>query len=82
MKFTITRSKFLEGLKSVQNIVPSKGSLQILQNVMIKGADNRLILTTTDFDISVQTEVECEIKEPGSGQDAFRHRLSRFRQRR
>lgn len=66
MKFTITRSKFLEGLKSVQNIVPSKGSLQILQNVMIKGADNRLILTTTDFDISVQTEVECEIKEPGS----------------
>ena len=36
MKFKIVRSKFLEGLKKVQNIVATKGTMQILQNVLIE----------------------------------------------
>ncbi len=66
MKFKIVRSKFLEGLKKVQNIVGSKGSMLIIQNVLVEARDKELILTTTDLDISIRTRVACEIVEEGS----------------
>ena len=65
MKFKVIRSKFIEGLKSVQNIVAGKGSLPILQNVMIEGRGNSIKLTTTDLDISIKSEVECDVTEEG-----------------
>ena len=36
MKFKIIRSKFIDELKSVQNVVAGKGSLPILQNVLLE----------------------------------------------
>ncbi len=65
MKFKVIRSKFIEGLKSVQNIVAGKGSLPILQNVMIEAAGNSIKLTTTDLDISIKSEVECDVITEG-----------------
>ena len=66
MKIKITRSVFLEGLTKVQNIVASKGTLQIIQNVLIEANDNQLILTTTDLDISIRSTVPCEVIVPGT----------------
>ena len=66
MKIKIIRSKFLEGLKKVQNIVASKGTLQIIQNVLIEAKDKQLFLTTTDLDISVRSVVPCEISTEGA----------------
>ena len=66
MKFKITRSRFLEGLKTVQNIVPSKGALQIIQNVLVEAKDNKLYMTTTDLDISIRSVVDCEVDHEGS----------------
>ena len=66
MKIKIIRSKFLEGLKKVQNIVASKGTLQIIQNVLIEAKDKQLFLTTTDLDISVRSVVPCEVISEGS----------------
>ncbi|NLG00690.1 MAG: DNA polymerase III subunit beta [Betaproteobacteria bacterium ADurb.Bin341] len=66
MKFSIVRSKFLDGLQRIQNVVSGKGTLQILQNAMIQTEDNRLCMTTTDLDISERCYVECDIEEPGS----------------
>ena len=65
MKFRIIRSTFLEGLKSVQNIVAGKGSLPILQNVMIEAKENGISLTTTDLDISIRSICECKVEEGG-----------------
>ncbi len=65
MKFKIIRSKFLEGLKSVQNIVAAKGSLPVLQNVLIEAKGKELVMTTTDLDISIKCTVECEVSELG-----------------
>lgn len=65
MKFKVIRSKFIEGLKSVQNIVAGKGSLPILQNVKIEAVGNKLKLTTTDLDISIKSELDCEVLEEG-----------------
>lgn len=66
MKIRIIRSKFLDGLKKVQNIVPSKGSLQIIQNVLLEAKDNKLYMTTTDLDIAIKSVVPCESVEPGA----------------
>ena len=65
MKFKIIRSTFMEGLKSVQNIVAGKGSLPILQNVMIEAKGNEIKMTTTDLDISIKSVCECTVEEEG-----------------
>ena len=65
MKFKIVRSRFLEGLKSVQNIVAGKGSLPILQNVLIEAEGNELRMTTTDLDMSIRVNCECESSDSG-----------------
>ncbi len=65
MKFKIIRSKFIDGLKAVQNVVAGKGSLPVLQNVLLEGKGKELTLTTTDLDISIRAVVECEIVEQG-----------------
>jgi len=66
MKFTIVRAKFLEGLKSVQNIVSGKGSLPILQNVMIEANGSCIVLTTTDLDMSIRCRIACNVVEEGA----------------
>ena len=65
MKFKIIRSTFMEGLKSVQNIVAGKGSLPILQNVMIEAKGDELKMTTTDLDISIKSVCKCAVEEEG-----------------
>lgn len=66
MKFSIVRSKFLDGLQKVQNVVSGKGALQILQNALIQAEGNQLCITTTDLDISERCFVECEVEQAGS----------------
>lgn len=66
MKFSIVRSKFLEGLQTVQNVVSAKGSLQILSNALIQVSDKQMCITTTDLDISVRCFIDCEVERPGS----------------
>lgn len=66
MKFTVIRSKFLEGLMTVQNVVSSKGTLQILSNALIHVENNQMSITTTDLDISMRCVIPCEVEKPGS----------------
>ena len=65
MKIKIIRSKFLEGLKKVQNIVVGNSSMQIIQNVLIETGDNEISMTTTDLDVSIRSKVTCEVVEEG-----------------
>ena len=66
MKFTIIRSKFLDGLKAVQSVVASKGSLPVLQNVLLEANGKELKMTTTDLDISTTSIVECKVEDHGA----------------
>jgi len=66
MKFTVTRSKLLESLQKVQNVVSTKSTFQILSNVYIKAEDNQLWLATTDIDISIRCQLEGATPEPGA----------------
>jgi DNA polymerase-3 subunit beta len=65
MKFSIARSKLLETLLKVQNVVTGKNTLQILSNALVKVEDGQLWVTTTDLDMSVRNRVEAEVTEPG-----------------
>jgi len=66
MKFTVLRSVFLEGLMTVQNVVSSKGTLQILSNALIQVDNNQMIITTTDLDISMRCVITCDVEKAGS----------------
>lgn len=66
MKFRIIRSKFIDGLKTVQGIVAGKGTLPVLQNVLIEANGNELTMTTTDLDISIKSTVGCTVEEAGA----------------
>lgn len=65
MKFSILRSKFLEGLKAVQGIVGTKSQLQVLQNVLLEVDNNKLVMTTTDLEISITSISDCTTIESG-----------------
>ena len=66
MKFSITKDALLEGLSSVQNVVPSLTTLPILSNVLIEGGDGVLRLTTTDLDLGVRRSVEASVERSGA----------------
>ena len=66
MKLNVTKSDFLESLQKVQNIVNIRTALPILSNVLFKVESDKLLLATTDLDISVQCQVEAKISKPGS----------------
>ena len=65
MKFSIVRSKLLDAVQTVQNVVSAKSTLQILSNALVKAEDNRLHLTTTDLDITVKCSLDAEVTEAG-----------------
>ena len=66
MKIRIMKSVLSEAVKSVQNVVPSKVNVTVLQNVLFSAKGNELCLTTTDVEMSICTTVECEVLEEGS----------------
>lgn len=66
MKIKILRSNLADGLKTVQNIVTGKTTLPVLQNVLLEAKDNVLTMTTTDLDMTIRSEVSCDVLSEGS----------------
>ena len=59
MKFKISRSNFFKTLSHLQGIVDRKNSLPILSNILIEAEDNKLVLSSTDMDISIIEKINC-----------------------
>ncbi len=55
-------------LKNVQLVqtTSSKTTLPIFSNILIEANKDKLILTTTDLELSIKTQFELEILEEGS----------------
>ncbi len=66
MKFNIEQNHILEALQKVQSIVNQRTTLPILSNVLLEAEDGKLILTTTDQEVSVRTSFEADVIEKGS----------------
>lgn len=66
MKLSIEKDQILEALQKVQSIVGQRTTLPILSNVLIEANDGRLVLTTTDMEVSVRTSLEADVSKSGA----------------
>ncbi|MDA3834462.1 MAG: DNA polymerase III subunit beta, partial [Spirochaetales bacterium] len=66
MKFNIEKDHILEALQKVQSIVGQRAALPILSNVLLEAENGRLMLTTTDTEVSVRTSIDADIEREGS----------------
>ncbi len=66
MKFNISRSNFFRTLSHLQGIVDKKNSLPILANILIEANGNLLTLSSTDMDISIIEQINCNVTEDGA----------------
>jgi len=66
MRFTVSQTEFLESLGRVAPAVPTKSTLPILSNVLLKLEENKLRMVATDLEVSVVTEMEVQGEEDGS----------------
>ena len=65
MKFKINRDHFTSGLQQVINVVGTKISMPILNNVLIEAEEDSIGLTTTNLDLGIRCRIAAEVTESG-----------------
>jgi len=65
MKLTLNRDALLEALTQVTSVVSTRSTIPVLGNVLLRAAEGRLELLTTDLEVSVRTEVAAEVSRAG-----------------
>ena len=66
MKFTINKEHFSNGLSQVLNVVGSKASMPILNNVLLETGDGCIALTTTNLELGIRCSIKADVQTPGS----------------
>ncbi len=66
MKLSIGKDQLMLGLQAVQNVVGSRTTMPILNNILLNARDGRLVVTGTDLDISVSCPVAAQVSTPGA----------------
>lgn len=65
MKIGIEKQNLLKILGRAQNIVEKRNTMPVLINVLLEASKNTLKIFATNLEVSLTTETEAEIKEPG-----------------
>jgi DNA polymerase-3 subunit beta len=65
MKFTIQRSSFLEGIQKTLSIVEKKTTMPILNNILIRTANNKITIVATDREIGLVADYDAETLSEG-----------------
>lgn len=66
MKLKINQRDLSKHIGIAQKGISSRTTLQILDGILLETNNNRLKLTATDLQISIETYVDCEIEKEGS----------------
>jgi len=66
MNFKINRDHFSSGLQLVSNVVGSRKTMPILQNVLLEASGGNVYLSTTNLDLGIKCSVTADIQEEGS----------------
>ena len=66
MKIKVIRSRFCAGVALVKDVCEGKDKLNILRCVKIEAKDGRCILTASNIDVTVTTNIACDVVEPGA----------------
>ncbi len=57
MKFTIQRESLIKPLQMVSGVVERRQTLPILSNILVKIADNQLLMTATDLEVEMSIQM-------------------------
>lgn len=66
MKFKIEQRDLSKHINIAQKGISSRTTLQILDGILLETKNNKLKLTGTDLEISIETYVNCEIEKEGA----------------
>lgn len=66
MNISLSRDNLYKSLQKIINVIPSKTTIDILYNVLLKTEDNTLKIIATDLEITQISWCECEVAEGGS----------------
>lgn len=65
MKFRINKNEFQKHLLSVSSIVPAKPVVTVIANVMIEAKKDKILFSSTDFEITMHSEMNANIDNEG-----------------
>ena len=66
MKFLVEKENIFNGVKIVERATVVKGLQPVLANILIESkSPNKLILSATDFDMSIITEIDAQVEVEG-----------------
>ena len=65
MKFQVNRDVFSEAVSFAVKLLPQRTTLPILSGVLIETTESGLTLSSFDYEVSAQTEIDANIEEPG-----------------
>ncbi len=66
MKFKVRQRDLSKHINIAQRGISSKTTLQILDGILIETLNDKLKLTSTDLEISIETFINAEVQEEGS----------------
>lgn len=66
MKIIIDQRELSKHINIAQKGISNRSTLQILDGILLETIDDRLKITATDLEISIETFVECEVLDGGS----------------
>jgi DNA polymerase-3 subunit beta len=66
MRFVINQKDLSKHINIAQRGISSKTTLQILDGILIETMNDKIKLTATDLEISIETFVNCQVLEEGS----------------
>ena len=65
MKFQVNRDVFSEAVSFAVKLLPQRTTLPILSGVLIETTDSGLTLSSFDYEVSAQTEIDADVEESG-----------------
>ncbi len=65
MKFQVNRDVFSEAVSFAVKLLPQRTTLPILSGVLIETTETGLTLSSFDYEVSAQTQINAEVEEAG-----------------
>ncbi len=65
MRFQANRDVFSEAVSFAVKLLPQRTTLPILSGVLIEATETGLVLSSFDYEVSAQTEIQAEVEETG-----------------
>ena len=66
MRFSVNRDVFSEAVSFAVKLLPQRTTLPILSGVLIEATDSGLVLSSFDYEVSAQTEIQAQVDEAGT----------------